>query len=147
MAFRSLALLWLLCVSLLAGCVSVAELRQSPPARVSTVTGSYLTLASCSMSNFDRLQGEQSVRYQLLNAPATKSASILGVVRLPAGLFYTVPTPVLELSFRAGDESNVTIETRTAFGGSNLESQVWTLVERCAGKPLVLVPPLTWNRP
>ena len=133
--------------SLPAGCVSVAELRQSPPARVGTVAGSYLPLAGCSMSHFERLQGEHSVRYQLLSAPATKSASILGIVRLPGGLFYTVPTPVLELSFKAGDEGTVTIETRTAFGGSNLEPQVWTLVERCAGKVPILVPPLSWNRP
>jgi len=131
----------------LAGCVSVAELRQSPPARVGTVAGSYLPLASCSMSHFERLQGEQSVRYQFLDSPATKSASILGIVRLPAGLFYTVPTPVLELGFKGGDEGTVTIEARTAFGGSSLEPQVWTLVERCAGKTPVLVPPLSWNRP
>ena len=99
------------------------------------------------MSQFAPLQGEQSVRYQLLNAPATKSASILGIVRVPAGLFYTVPTPVLELSFKAGDEGTVMIETRTAFGGSTLEPHVWTLVERCAGKAPILVPPLSWNRP
>ena len=137
-------LLW---APLLAGCLSVSELRQSAPARVGTVAGSYLPLASCSMGHFEGLQGEQSVRYQFVDSPATKSASILGIVRLPAGLFYTVPTPVLELGFKAGDEGTVTIEARTAFGGSNLEPRVWTFVERCAGTTLSLMPPLNENRP
>ena len=132
----------MLCASLLTGCVSVTELRQSPPARASTIKGSYLPLASCSMGHVQPLQGEQNVRYELLNTPATKSASILGTVRLPAGLFYMVTTPVLELSFKAGDEGQVTVESRTAFGGSSLEPQIWPLVERCAGAPLVLRPPL-----
>jgi hypothetical protein len=132
---------------LLAGCLSVAEFRQSPPARVSTGAGGYLPLATCSMSQIERLQGEQNVRYQFLDSPATASASILGVVRLPAGLFYTVPAPVLEVAFKGGSEDTVTIEARTAFGGSNLEPRVWPLVERCAGKTLILAPPLTWNRP
>ena len=132
---------------MLAGCLSVAEFRQSPPARVSTVAGSYLPLATCTMTQIERLQGEQNVRYQFLDSPATASASILGVVRLPAGLFYTVPAPVLGLGFKDGNEGMVTIEARTAFGGSNLEPRVWPLVEGCAGKILILAPPLTWNRP
>ena len=130
---------------MLAGCLSVAEFRQSPPARVSTVAGSYLPLATCTMTQIERLQGEQNVRYQFLDSPATASASILGVVRLPAGLFYTVPAPVLGFGFKDGNEGMVTIEARTAFGGSNLEPRVWPLVEGCAGKILILAPPLTWN--
>jgi hypothetical protein len=132
---------------LLAGCLSVTEFRQSPPARVSTVAGSYLPLATCTMSQIERFHGEQNVRYQFLDSPATASASILGVVRLPAGLFYMVANPVLELGFKGGTEGSVTIEARTAFGGSHLEPRVWPLVEGCAGKTLILAPPLTWNRP
>ena len=137
----------LVCGASLAGCVSVAELRQSKPVRVSTVAGSYLPLATCTMSHFERLQGKDSVRYQLRSAPETKSASILGLVRPPGGLFYTVPTPVLELGFTARDEGHVAIEMRTAFGGSSLEPQVWTMVEHCAGTALTLTPPLDRNRP
>ncbi|MGH7320539.1 MAG: hypothetical protein ACRELA_13050 [Candidatus Rokuibacteriota bacterium] len=136
------AIAGLVCAVLLGGCMSVADFRQTRPVRVTTVAGNYLPLASCVMSGVDKLQGEENVRYQFLNLPSAKSASILGVSRLPGGLFYTVPEPVLELTFKQGDEGKVSIEARSRFPGATLEPRAWPIVERCAGTRLTLVPPL-----
>jgi len=124
--------------------VTVSEFRQSPPVRTGTVTGSYLTLADCVLTDVARPQEYEGVRYQLRNAPGGKSASIVGLVWLPGGLFYTVPAPVLEVSFSQGDGDKVTMETRTRFPGPlwELEPRVWPIVERCAGTRVTLVPPL-----
>ncbi len=128
--------------SLLAGCATVSDLRQSPPVRAGTIRGNYLALADCVMSDIERLRAEDGVRYRLLTVPAAKTASILGAMRVPAGLFYTVPAAVLELSFKQDEANRVAIETRSRFPGSALEPGVWPLVERCAGTTLTLVPPL-----
>jgi hypothetical protein len=114
---------------------------------VGTVAGSYLSLARCSMGGVERLPDRDNVRYRLVDAPAAKTASILGVVPVPAGLFYTVPAPVLELRFAEAVEGTVSIEARTAYGGYVLEPRVWPLVQGCAGTPLTLTPPLSANAP
>jgi len=129
-------------VSLLTACVSVSEFRQSPPARVATVPGRYLPLATCSMSHVEALQTEDALRYQFLDVPAARTARILGIGRMPGGLFYTVPDPVFELTFKDAEDGKVTIESRNGFGGHLVEPRVWPLVERCAGTKLTLVPPL-----
>src|SRR2546430_17144449 len=122
--------------------MSIAEFRQSPPVRATTVAGNCLPLASCVMESIDKLQGEENVRYQFLNLAAVRSASILGVARLPGGLFYTIPEPMLELTFKQSDEDKVSIEARSRFPGFTLELRAWPIVERCAGTKLTLVPPL-----
>jgi hypothetical protein len=133
---------WSLCACLLAACMTVTELRQSPPARVATVAGRYLALATCSMTQMETLQTEDRVRYQLLHVSSTRTATILGTARMPGGLFYTVPEPVFELSFRETAENTVTVESRNGYGGHLVEQRAWPIVEGCAGAKLTIVPPL-----
>lgn len=130
-----------LCLVLVA-CTTVNEFRQSPPARVATVPGRYLPLATCSMSHVEAMRTEDSLRYQFLDVSASKTARILGLAAMPGGAFYTVPEPVFELAFIETADGTVTIESRNGYGGHLVEPRVWPLVERCAGTKLTLVPPL-----
>jgi hypothetical protein len=131
----------LLSASLAGACVTVTQLRQSPPVRMATVSGRYLPLATCSMTHMETLQSEDRVRYQLLDVPSTRTATILGVARMPGGIFYTVPEPVFELTLREADDGKVTIESRNGFGGHVLEPRVWPIVEQCAGTKLTPIRP------
>lgn len=139
---RRLALIGLACAWGLAGCVTVTEFRQTRPVRVATVGGSYLPMSRCVMEALEKIQGDEGVWYRFSSSPPTGSASILGVVRVPAGLFYTVPDPVLELTFKGGEAGTVTIEARRRLPGSSLEPRMWTLIERCAGIRITPTPPL-----
>ncbi len=69
-------------------------------------------------------------------------ATRTGVGRLPDDLA-TISEPVLEFTFRQREDAKVGIESRARFPGSTLEPRVWPIVERCAGAPLTLVPPLS----
>jgi hypothetical protein len=130
-----------LCSWLLAGCTTVADLRQSPPARTATVQGRYLPLAACSLDLIDDMRSEDRVEYEPLDLSTARTARILGIARMPGGLFYRVPEPVLELAFQQTDDGKVVIESRTGVGGHVIEPRVWRLVERCAGTALKVVPP------
>ena len=122
-----------LCLLLLTACKTVTEFRQAPPHRTATVRGSYLPLATCTMGRIESLQTDEGVRYQFLDVPSTRTARILGVARMPGGLFYTVPDSVIEFAFKDAGEGNVVIEARNGYGGQTIEPRVWRLVEECAG--------------
>lgn len=150
---NGLALGVLVAITLLAGCAKQASAPQATALRTTTVGGDSLKLASCVMEQIDTVQGEGGTRYQLLTAPAARSATILGVSRGGTGMSRTgvgrlpedmgrTSEPVLELTFRQRSDANVVIESRAHFPGSILEPRVWPIVERCAGTPLTLVPPL-----
>jgi hypothetical protein len=122
-----------LCLFLLTACKTVTEFRQAPPDRTATVRGSYLPLATCTMGRVASLQTDEGVRYQFLDVPSTRTARILGVARMPGGLFYTVPDSVIEFAFKEAGEGNVIIEARNGYGGQTIEPRFWRLVEECAG--------------
>jgi hypothetical protein len=126
----------------LLACTTVSEFRRSPPARVATVPGRYLPLATCSMSHIEAMRTEDGLRYQFLDVSASKTARILGLAPMPGGAFYTVPEPAFELAFIETIAGTVTIESRNGYGGHVVEPRVWPLVERCAGTKLTLVPRL-----
>jgi hypothetical protein len=131
-----------LCACILAGCVSLPDFRQSSPTRVAIVEGRYLPLATCTMNHIEGMQSEDRVQYQFLDMAAAKTARILGIARVPGGLFYTVPEPVFELAFVSGDDGKVSIESRNGYGGHLVEPRVWPVVERCAGTKITVIPPL-----
>jgi hypothetical protein len=133
-------LFWLLCVCAFTGCVTVSELRGSPPVRSGTVAGSYLRLATCVADNMGRNQAAEGVVYQFSDVTAAKVAHIVATANFPAGLFYTVPAPLLELSFRQADQETVKIEARRSFPGSALELRAWPVIEQCAGKTVAVSP-------
>ena len=136
------ASVWLLCVFGLAGCVTVAELRESPPVRVATVGGAYLPLATCVLQLLGKTQAEEGTLYQLVDVTGAKTASLVAVTRFPGGLFYMVPEPLLELRFDQGDGDTMKIEARRSFPGAALELRAWPIVEQCAGKTVAVSPPL-----
>lgn len=133
----------LLCAGALGGCVTVSELRASTPVRVGTAAGTYLPLATCVMEILGKNRAAEGMVYQFLDAPTVKMASIVATTRVPAGLFYTAPAPLLELSFRQVDEDTVKIEVRKSFPGSVLELRAWPVIEQCAGKTVAASPPAT----
>ena len=124
------------CAGLLSGCLSVTELRQSPPTRVATVSGRYLPVATCTMSRLQAMQNDDRVQYQFVDVSGAKTARILATARVPGGLFYTVPEPVFEVAFKTDDDGKVSVESRNGSGGHVVEQRVWPVVEACAGSPL-----------
>jgi hypothetical protein len=133
---------FLLCVSLLSGCVTVTELHQSQPVRTGTVAGSYLPLARCVSENLERGQGADGTTYDFQDFATAKTATILAIARAPGGLFYTVPAPLLELSLHQADEGTVKIEARRSRLGSALEPTVWPILEQCAGGAVTVSRPV-----
>jgi hypothetical protein len=123
----------LLCAGILAGCVTVSALRESPPVRVGTAAGAYLPLAACVRERLETTHAAHGVTYALQDRAAVKSASLVGIARFPAGLFYTVPAPLLELSFHQTDQRTVKIEARRIAGGAAFEPGVWSVIAECAG--------------
>jgi hypothetical protein len=107
------------------------------------VAGSYLTLATCVADNMGKNQAAEGVVYRLSDAAPAKVASITAIARFPAGLFYAVPAPLLELSFRQADQETVKIEARRSFPGSALELRAWPVIEQCAGKTVAVSPSLS----
>ena len=136
-------LFWLLCVCAFTGCVTVSELRASSPVRVGTVGGSYLTLATCVMENMGKNQAVEGMIYQFSDARTVKIANIVATANFPAGLFYTAPAPLLDLSFRQADQETVKIEARRSFPGSALELRAWPIIEQCAGRTVAVSPSLS----
>src|SRR3989442_15932830 len=103
-------LVWFLCVCAFTGCVTVSELRASSPVRVGTVGGSYLPPATCVMENMGKNQAGEGMIYQFSDAAAAKIADILAAATFPAGLFYTAPAPLPDLSFPQAHPETVKIE-------------------------------------
>jgi hypothetical protein len=95
------------------------------------------------MENMGKNQAAEGTVYQLFDTTAAKTASIVATARFPAGLFYTVPAPLLELSFRQVEADTVKIETRKSVPGSALELRTWPIIEQCAGKTVAVSPPAT----
>jgi len=124
---------WLVGALTLTGCLSLAEVRSAAPARTDEVPGHYLPLAGCvaAKAKDDRLS--EGVSYEVEDSAASKTARVVAIKRYPGGLFYTVPTPLVELTFREPDEGRVKVETRHGPLGWPLEAAIWPLIRECAG--------------
>jgi len=126
----------------LAGCISLAELRGRTPTRVGEVAGRYQPLAVCVTAKAERDPSSQGVSYDVQDIAAAKTARVVATARFPGGLFYSVPTPLVELTFREPEEGNVKIEARRSPLGSELELTMWPIIETCAGSTVVVSPRL-----
>ena len=133
---------FLLCVSLLSGCVTVDELHQSQPVRTGTVAGNYLPVARCVRENLAGAPGSNGTTYAIRDSATAKTANVLAIARAPGGLFYTVPAPLLDLSLQQADEGTVRIEARRSPLGTALEPTVWPIVEQCTGRTVTVSPPV-----
>src|SRR5262249_18676155 len=123
---------WLASVWLLTGCISLSELRQSSPSRVGDVRGHYLPLATCVTARAQKDTASEGVSYEIQDIIAAKTARVVAMARFPGGLFYTVPTPLLELTLRETDDGNVKVEGRRGPLGSALELTIWPIIAECA---------------
>lgn len=123
---------YLLATAMLGGCLSLAELRSSTPKRTGEVAGHYLPLAECVVAKARQEHQSHVVSYQIEDIPAARTARVVATARYPGGLFYTVPTAVVELTFREPDDGNVKVEARSGPLGTALESDVWPLIGECA---------------
>jgi hypothetical protein len=125
-----------------AGCISLAELRGRTPTRVGEVAGRYRPLAACVTAKAEQDPSSQGVSYDVQDIAAVKTARVVATAQFPGGLFYAVPTPLVELTFREPDEGNVKIEARRGPLGSALELTMWPIIEICAGRTVVVSPRL-----
>lgn len=124
---------WLAAALTLTGCLSLTEVRSAAPARTGEAPGHYLPLAGCVATKAKGNDLSEGVSYEVEDIPASKTARLLAIKRYPGGLFYTVPTPLVELTFREPDEGRVRIETRHGPLGWPLEAAIWPLIGECAG--------------
>jgi len=129
---RRHALSWLAGIWLLAGCISMSELRQSSPSRVGDVRGHYLSLATCVTAQAQKDSASEGVSYKVQDITAAKTARVVAIARYPGGLFYAVPTPLLELTLKETDDGTVKVETRRGPLGSALELTIWPIITECA---------------
>jgi hypothetical protein len=106
------------------------------------VAGSYLPIAQCVSENLERGQGAAGTTYDFQHFATAKAANILAIARVPAGLFYTVPAPLLELSLHQVDEGTVKIEARRSRLGTVLEPKVWPILEECASRTVTVSQPV-----
>jgi hypothetical protein len=127
----------------LGGCLSVAEVRATSPTRTGDTPGDYSSLAECVATKARQEHPSRMVSYDMEDIPAARTARVTATGRYPGGLFYTVPTPLVELTFRQPDEGNVKIEARRGPLGIRYEPRMWAVVSRCAGDKVTISPPLT----
>jgi len=127
----------------LGGCLSVAEVRATSPARTGDTPGDYFSLAECVVTKARQEHPSRMVSYEMEDIPAARTARVVATGHYPGGLFYTVPAPLVELTFRQPDESNVKIEARRGPLGIRSERRIWAVVSGCARGKLGVSPPLT----
>ena len=123
---------WLVAAAALSGCLSLAEVRSAAPARTGEAPGHYLPLAGCVAAKAKEDRLSEGVSYEVEDIAASKTARVVAIKRYPGGLFYTVPTPLVELTFREPDEGRVKVETRHGPLGWPLEVAIWPLIGECA---------------
>jgi hypothetical protein len=136
-------LMCLLAAMALGGCLSLAEVRASSPTRTGEAAGAYLSLAECVVMRARQELPSPVVSYQMEDIPAARTARVVAMARYPGGLFYTVPTALVEFTFRAPDEGNVKIEARRGPLGTRNEPKLWSLVGDCTRGKITISPPLT----
>jgi hypothetical protein len=124
---------WLFGAVALTGCLSLAEVRSAAPARTGEAAGHYLPLAGCVAAKAKGAPLSEGVSYEIEDSAASKTARVVAIKRYPGGLFYTVRTPLVELTFREPDEGRVKVETRHGPLGWPLEAAIWPLIGECAG--------------
>jgi hypothetical protein len=127
----------------LCGCLSVPEVRATSPTRTGDVPGAYSSLAECVATKARQEHPSRMVSYEMEDIPVARMARVIATGHYPGGLFYTVPAPLVELTFRQPDEGNVKIDARRGPLGIRYERRMWALVSRCAGDRLSVSPPLT----
>ena len=127
----------------LGGCLSVAEVRATSPARTGDTPGNYFSLAECVVTKARQAHSSRMVSYEMEDIPATRTARVVATGHYPGGLFYTIPTPLVELTFRQPDEGNVKIDGRRGPLGIRFERRMWALVSRCSADKLSVSPPLS----
>jgi hypothetical protein len=120
------------------------DLRQLPPTRVGTVSGSYDALARCAATELQAAPastfatGLGNLLYQVGERSAERSVTVTGMIT-PMG--NTIP--IVDFVFDGRNEGVTRIESRRSSAqGPRLERQAWPYIERCAGRPVRLEPDL-----
>jgi hypothetical protein len=134
--------LCLAAVALLTGCLSIGQIRSSSPTRTANVDAHYQSLADCVAAKAKQQRLGDDLSYEVTDSVAARIASVVAMARYPGGLFYTVPTPLFELTFREPDEGRVKIEARRGPLGAMYEPALWAIVGDCAGGAVAVSPPL-----
>jgi hypothetical protein len=125
-------LMCLLSAVALGGCLSLQAVRANSPSRTGDASGHYLALAECLVTRAKQEHQSRIVSYEMEDFPAARTARVVATARYPGGIFYTVPTALVELTFREPDEGNVKIEARRGPLGARHEPRMWSMVGGCA---------------
>ena len=126
----------------LTGCLSLAEVRGSSPTRTGEAAGPYLPLAQCVVAKAKAERLSDLASYEVEDSAVSRTARVVAMARYPGGLFYTVPTPLFELTVREPDEGRVKIEARRGPLGASYEPALWSIIGDCAGGKVTVSPPL-----
>src|SRR5262249_14899774 len=103
--------------------------------------GHYLSLATCVTAQAQKDSASEGVSYEVQDITAAKTARVVAMARYPGGLFYTVSTPLLELTFREADDGGVKVEARRGPLGSALDLTIWPIIAECAGSKVTSADP------
>jgi len=133
---------WFLGVVGLTGCLSLAEVRGLPPTRTGEAKGPYLPLAQCVAAKAKAERLSDIASYAVEDTAVSRTARVVAMARYPGGLFYTVPTPLFELTVREAEEGRVKIDARRGPLGASYEPMLWSIVGDCTGGKVTVSPPL-----
>jgi hypothetical protein len=143
-----------LCVAmitmLLTGCMSLHEVRQTPPTRQAMTAGDYAILANCVAEGLqtarrsgDLLLEPGDLIYQVIHRSEQRRATVTGYAFGGA-----MQVPFIDLTFTQ-QQAGVLIETRLlrfqggdqpALGAKRVGERAWPIVETCAGGSVVDMP-------
>ncbi len=135
---------------LLAGCMSLHEVRQTPPVRQAMTAGNYSILANCVAEGLqtarrsgDLLLEPGDLMYQVIQRSEQRRATVTGYAFGGNGQI-----PLIDLTFTQ-QQAGVLIETRLfRFQGADhpvpvtkgVDQRAWPIVETCAGGNVVPMP-------
>ncbi len=135
---------------LLAGCMSLHEVRQTRPTRQAITAGDYSILANCVAEGLqtarrsgDLLLEPGDLIYQVIQRSEQRRATVTGYA-----FGGNWQLPLIDLTFTQ-QQAGVLIETRLlrfqggdhpALGAKRVDERAWPIVETCAGGSVVNMP-------
>jgi hypothetical protein len=135
----------------LAACtaIPIQDIRREPPARTAIVMAAYADLGGCVAEGMQTgprgalMIETGDLTYEVIHRPSERRLAVTGRV----GGAYAIP--IIDLLFLGEPDGRTRVESRrgglsgsSRNGGQRIDKRVWPIVERCAGVPLDVSPPV-----
>lgn len=129
--------------------IPIQDLRREPPARSAIVVADYADLGGCVAEGMQTgprgalMIETGDLTYEVIHRPSARRLAVTG--RVGGGL----AIPIIDLLFLGEPDGRTRVESRwgglsgaSRSGGQRIDERVWPIVERCAGAPVEVTPPV-----